>query len=183
MIGALERKERIGRVVVAVIRQAVADARAEALLLPPANRCESRLAREWCEAAVGEGRVVTDGGGSVLTVHAATRTTLLLTPVFGAALLPLGDLYGSEVLELGGDWKPPEPVRELADAAGGADALDQALSRWADERRSPDDAFRGLPPTLAGELRAVLAANRFARRHGGLVPKLTGRTVGIDLWE
>jgi hypothetical protein len=184
MSSPANRRERIGRIVSAVIRQAVTDARADGVLLPAAPSPESGLAREWCELAVGPARVFTaDSPGRLLAAHAASKTTLLLTPVPPVALLPLGDLYGSEVLELGGDWSPPRAVRELAAAVGGAEVLDRALRRWAEERHVPAVAFQELPPALAGELERLLLVSRFARWTGGLVPKLTSRTVGIDLWE
>jgi len=179
-----ERRDRIGRVVSAVIRQAVADANAEGVLLLDGHSPESPLAHEWCNAAVGADRVASAAARPhQLTVSAASKTTLLLADVPPAALFPLGDLYGSELLQLTGSWNPPEAVRELAAAAGGPAALDDALRRWAEERRSPEEVWGGLPPDGADKVRVALLANRFARWRCGLVPKLTNRTVGIDLWE
>jgi hypothetical protein len=184
MSGERERYQRIGRVVAAVIRQAVVDARAEGVVLLAGPEPESRLAREWCSQALEASRVVVaTSRPRHLTVSAASKTTLLLSEVSPAALFPLGDLYGSELLELSGAWEPPASIRELVEAAGGPTTLDGALRRWAEERRNQEDVWRGLPPDGAARVRAALLGNRFARWRGGLVPKLTARTLGIDLWE
>lgn len=183
MSRAEPRKERIARVVCGVIRQAAADAGAVGVLLSADDAHESGLAREWCEAALGADRVHGSGSGRLLRVNAATKTSLLLSPVEPVALLPLGDLYGSELLELGADWNPPPLVSELAAMAGGSDLLDRALRQWTEGRRTVEAACRGLPPEVRERLLGALAANRFARRQVGLVPKLTSRTLGIDLWE
>jgi hypothetical protein len=183
MTHAERRKERIAHVVCGVIRQAAADAGAEGVLLSEADARESGLAREWCEAALGAERVAGAGPGRLLRANAASKTTLLLCAVPPAAILPLGDLFGSELLELGADWSPPPLVEELAGLAGGADVLDRVLRQWTHERQTVEAACRGLPVEAREPLRTALAANRFARRFVGLVPKLTSRTLGIDLWE
>jgi len=184
MNGAAGRRERLGRIIGSVIRQAVRDARAEGVLLLDAAAPESPLARDWCTAALGEDRVVaTAPAGRWLGVYSACKTTLLLSAPPAAALLPLGDLYGSQLRALAGAWVPPPAVAVLAEAAGGVELLDGALRRWLEERREQEEAFRSLPPDVARELRAALEANRFGRRSCGLVPKLTGRTLGVDLWE
>jgi len=191
------RRDRIGRVITGVIKQAVADARADGVLLLAAERPESPLARAWCEAAVGKAWVISGAGSDALTVpvtvthagqrllvaHPASKTTLLLMPVPAAGVYPLGDLYGSELLALAGEWQPPDSVRELAALAGGAEALDGALRRWAEERRPLPEALGVLSQPAADGVRLALDANRYARSSAHLVPKLTSRTVGIDLRE
>lgn len=116
-----------------------------------------------------------------LPAHPANRTALLLADAPPEPLLPLGDLYASQVADLAGGWHAPEPVRAMADAAGGIRVLDAALAAWLDERRAPDQALAGLPATVRAEVLAVFAAHRSGRRRLGLVPKLGGRTLGIDL--
>lgn len=179
-----DRRGRIGRIIGGVVRQALVDAGAGGVCLRDAAAPESPLAFDWCAAAIGEARVRgSSGDQGWLVAASASKTTLLLTRVAPAGLLPLGDLYGSELLELGGRWDPPGQIRELAAAAGGPLLLDAALRRWAEERRPAADAFAPLPPGVAGELLRTLEANRWLRHRYGLIPKLTGRTLGIDLWE
>jgi hypothetical protein len=63
-----------------------------------------------------------------VAAHPANKTALLL----GASLppeplLPLGDLWASEVAALQGGWSAPPEVAALAEAAGGIEALDADL--------------------------------------------------------
>lgn len=119
---------------------------------------------------------------SWLTAHAATRTTLLLTRVPPPEpILPLGDLYAHEIVELAGDVALPPDVAELARRAGGIPALDHALARLLDRREAPADALLDLDPPLRDVLRRRLRAGRFWRPRLGLVPKLGPRTIGVDL--
>lgn len=118
-----------------------------------------------------------------LLAHPANKTALLLSGTLPPEpLLPLGDLYASQVEDLIGGWSAPPAVRALADEAGGIARLDAALEAVVDERR-PVEALPALLGEAAG--RAVLhalEAGRFARRRIGLVPKLGARTLGIDLF-
>lgn len=117
-----------------------------------------------------------------LTAHPANKTELLL----GAALppeplLPLGDLYASEVAGLCGGWSASAEVRALAAAAGGVEALDAALRRWLDGR---DPAgLDALPAEATEQVRRRFRAGRAARLAPRIVPKLGTRTLGVDLLE
>jgi hypothetical protein len=117
-----------------------------------------------------------------LTAHPANKTELLL----GAALppeplLPLGDLYASEVDALCGGWSASAEVRVLAEGAGGVKALDAALLRWLDGR---DPAgLNTLPADVAEEVQRRFRAGRAARLAPRIVPKLGTRTLGVDLLE
>lgn len=118
-----------------------------------------------------------------LVAHPANKTTLLL----GGApppepLLPLGDLYATQVSELAGGWSAPDPVRSLADRAGGIDRLDRALAALVDERRPAAEALGGLPDDVGDAVVAALEVGRFGRRRLGIVPKLSARTAGIDFF-
>jgi hypothetical protein len=119
----------------------------------------------------------------MLAAHPVNKTTLLLA---GAPppepLLPLGDLYASRVAALAGGWSGPPALRRLAERAGGIAALDAALAGLLEERREAEEALAALPPAVAEEVLACLAAGRFHRRRLGLVPKLGGRTPGMDLF-
>lgn len=117
-----------------------------------------------------------------LPAHPACKTTLLLGGELPPEpLLPLGDLWAMDVIALDGGWSPPPPVARLAEAAGGADALDAALRALIDGRDPA--ALDRLPAAAAEEARRMLAAGRASRRDPRIVPKLGGRTLCIDLME
>ncbi len=135
-------------------------------------------ARRW------EARLVAGRSGVALVANPANKTALLLTAApTPEPLLPLGDLYATDVLALSGAWSGPARVRALAERAGGIEALDGALRAYFDERRPLEEALADLPDQARGELACALAAARFARRRMGLVPKLGPRTLGIDLFQ
>ncbi|HLU26119.1 MAG TPA: hypothetical protein VKZ58_10490 [Longimicrobiales bacterium] len=125
-------------------------------------------------------------------LEAASRNALVANPINKTALLlggavppepllPLGDLYASQVQALAGGWSGPEEVRRLADEAGGVDALDQALVALLEERRLERDDRSETPSAVRTALLRALHSSRFARQRCGLIPKLTWRTIGIDL--
>lgn len=227
----MTRRERLDRIVVGVLRQALADAGAGALILLDDGSPEALLARDWCTEAAGQaflavGREALGAGemramlearpgwrqqgggpsldlealaaegrrldarlraaatpGGALLANPLNKTTLLLAASGPPEpLLPLGDLYATDVRELAGDFSLPAPVRALADEVGGIDALDTLLRAYFDERRPLPEALAPVPEGARAHVRAALAAARFARRHVGLVPKLGPRTPGIDLF-
>jgi hypothetical protein len=96
-------------------------------------------------------------------------------------LLPLGDLYASEVAELTGGWSAPPAVRRLAELAGGVERLDEALRARFDER-DPAGLER-LPEAARAPVREALASGRVSRLYPRIVAKLGSRTLGIDLFE
>src|SRR5690606_16030915 len=105
---------------------------------------------------------------------------LLAAAVPPEPLIPLGDLYASEVERLAGSWSAPPEVAALADLAGGIDRLDAALIEHLDRRRPAEAALASLPPAARAAVLDALETGRFARRRIGLVPKLTTRTLGVD---
>jgi hypothetical protein len=220
--------QRIETIVAGVVRQAVRDAGARALIVLDDGSPEATLAHAWCAAALGTGSVALArggpmarkmpglfathpagreiaaldlatlagearrlearllaslGGALVLIAHPANKTALLLSPAAPPEpLLPLGDLYASEVRRLAGGYTLPPAVTALAEAAGGVEALDAALRAHFDERRPLAEALAGLSEGAAAAVVVALRAARFARRRLGLVPKLGARTLGIDLF-
>lgn len=117
-----------------------------------------------------------------LPAHPANKTALLLGGELPPEpLLPLGDLWATDVLALEGDWSAPPEVAALAEAAGGIEVLDAALRGLIDGRDPA--ALDALPAAAAARARAMLAAGSASRRYPRLVPKLGPRTLCADLYE
>jgi hypothetical protein len=117
-----------------------------------------------------------------LPAHPANKTALLLGgPLPPEPLLPLGDLWATDVAALAGEWSAPAEVVALAEAAGGFEVLDTGLRRLIDGR---DPAgLDVLPDAAAQRVRAALAAGSASRRYPRIVPKLGVRTLCADLFE
>lgn len=212
MTDGMER--RIGEVVGAVARQALADRGRTRIALLDDGGPEAELAARLLERALGEAAVVRVTAGDagvepflpegqrvaerraadearrlrarlmdgVLVAHPANKTTLLLGGEMPPEpLLPLGDLWATDVVALAGGWSAPPEVAALAEAAGGIGALDTALRRRVDGR--DPRGLDGLPGEAAERVRGLLAAGGAWRRTPRIVPKLAGRTIGIDLME
>jgi hypothetical protein len=117
-----------------------------------------------------------------LPAHPGNKTALLLNAALPPEpLLPLGDLWASEVAELAGGWSAPPEVTRIAEMAGGIGALDDALRAYVDGR--DPRGLDGLPPGAAEAVRRALAAGRAGRTHPVIVPKIGARTLGADLFE
>lgn len=117
-----------------------------------------------------------------LPAHPASKTALLLGGELPPEpLLPLGDLYATEVAALAGGWSAPEPVRALAERAGGIERLDEALRLRIDGRDAA--GLTRLPVGLAREVESALSAGRASRATIRVVPKIGSRTLGVDLFE
>lgn len=207
------REMRIAEVIGAVARQALADRGRTRIALLDDGGPEAELAARLLTAVLGVDAVerVADGGGvesvlhaaegvsparraeemrrtrarlmdGALPAHPASKTALLLGGELPPEpLLPLGDLWASDVAALGGGWSAPEEVRALADAAGGIEALDAALRGLIDGRDAA--ALDALPAEVGDAVRRRLAAGRASRIFPRVVPKLGGRTLGVDLFE
>lgn len=195
------REARLAAVIGGVMQQALDDARAPALVLiddgsPEAVLVERLLAPVLADrfgvlsadgATPAEllrawARVAATRPGALVAV-AANKTAALLGGALPGPLLPLGDVWATQVAELAGGWSAPERVRALAHAAGGIEPLDRALQACVDRRQPAADAFAGLPEGQRGTLLALWEDTRFARRRLGLVPKLGTRTIGTDLFD
>lgn len=163
---------RIAFVIRGVVRQAMNDAGETHARLVHEPSAQSALIEQWCALRFS---------GHGLAINAANKTELLLGTAAPAAVLPLGDLYASEVAAFCGSCELSPAVQELAEVAGGLEPLDEALRRLLDERRDPDAAFRHIPALREPVLRR-LQQTRFRRAQSGIVPKLGARTNGIDLF-
>ncbi|HSU13426.1 hypothetical protein [Longimicrobium sp.] len=159
----------------AVLRITVADGEMESVLhlAPEVSR------EQWAEEMRRmRARLAVDA----IAAHPANKTALLLGGELPPEpLLPLGDLWASEVAALAGRWSAPEPVRRIAEAAGGIEALDAAL-RGSIDTRDPA-ALDALSSDAASAVRRALAAGRPSRLHPRIVPKIGARTLGVDLFD
>ena len=197
----VRRERRVASVVAAVIRHAADDAGAAGVVVLDDGSPEAGLAVRWSVDALGSERVhavrpsaggdaeahrhaarVLAGERGALLCHPANKTALLLAPVPPEPLLPLGDLYASQVAELTGAWSAPDSVRRLAEEVGGVTVLDEILSMLLDERREPA-AVLSRHPAAGPRVMEAMTRARFWRNRCGLVPKLGARTLGIDLFE
>jgi hypothetical protein len=117
-----------------------------------------------------------------LPAHPANKTALLLGGALPPEpLLPLGDLWATDVIALAGGWSAPPDVVALAEAAGGIEALDGVLRRLIDGRdATAAHAFR---EEVAERVRVALSAGSASRRYPRIVPKLSVRTLCADLFE
>ncbi len=203
MTNAHQRRERLGNVIGGVIRQAVEDAGCAGLLVLDATSPEGVLATAWAVAALPAGTVhpapaAADDDEEMrrakarlqakqhdwLLAHPANRTTLLLarwTPV--EPLLPLGDLFASQVQALAGGCTLPDDVRVLTEMAGGLDALDRSLHAWTVQQCTLDDALASLPELARQAVRERLRRKRAERRWPRRIPKLGPRTLWLDLFS
>ncbi len=114
----------------------------------------------------------------LVPVGMTDKTTLLLgSDPLPARVLALGDLWASELADLGCAVAPPPVLRGRT--AEEVRRVDAALSEYLEGGAAPDTAFGALGP-LGEDVRRALDAG-ISRRRGLLVPKLTGWTVGVDL--
>lgn len=197
---------RVAGVIAGVLRQAVRDANAAGIVLLADDSPGARLAFDLCRDAVGadavsriEATSEADPLGAAerqrmtgrieaarrraLLAHPACKTALLLGNVFPPEpLLPLGDLYASDVTRLAGGCELPDAAAHVAELAGGIEPLDAALRRLLEERAEQASALAALPEPARRSLLLRLEATRFTRRRPGLIPKLGRRTLGIDLF-
>lgn len=120
---------------------------------------------------------------NALAAHAASKTELMMGGALPPEpLLPLGDLWATDVLALGAAWSASAELRSIADEAGGIETLDAALRRRVD-RRDSLGWDEGLPLPVRERVRLAIRAGAAWRRDPLIVPKLGSRTLGTDLFE
>jgi hypothetical protein len=201
-----DRSTDLRRIVCGVAEQALRDAAATGIVVLDDWTPEGELLYEWLVAGLGEERIWreaslasnvhgVDGPGnqpgawriaverSALLAHPATKTALLLGGRLPFAdLFPLGDLYATQVVALARGWTVPVAAAGLVNEAG-AEAVDEALHRMIEGREPAAAACSGLDEGAATELIRLYARGRHYRLRPRLVPKLTGRTLGMDLFD
>ena len=197
---------RVERVVRGVVAAAVRESGAKGVVILDDWTAEGELLCEWLVRELGEARVwrvaslasnvqnvaagadaqavaAARAAGSLLA-HPANRTGLLLGGALPRAdLLPFGDVTATQMEMLAGGWTVPAEVEQVAMAAGGMRVLDAALTRWVDERRPPEEALAELDAGVARRVRELYERGRYWRVRPRLVPKLSARTIGVDLFD
>lgn len=198
----LELSTRVSLVVGRVVEEAVRSAGCVGLVIMDDGSPEAKLLSDWCRRSLGEARVWLAHGPdsadqeslrltarvlarekNALPAHSANKTALLLgRQIPPEPLLPLGDLYATQVAALTGGWSAPPEVLEMAEQANGIDALDNALRAMFEAGKPVQDALSGLPEPARGPFLEAVRRGRFWRERAGLIPKLSTRTIGIDLF-
>jgi hypothetical protein len=182
-----EAAQRVRRVVTRVCAVALAETGAAGIAMLDPDSPEGSLLSEWLLAAgIATHPLPTGSAGTSddLVAHPACKTSLLLSGRLPLCdLLPLGDLWASQIAALGGGWSATSRLQEIASGAGGMAALDRALQRLVEGRMPAAEALQDLPAETAREVQRLFESGRWSRRHNRLVPKLTGRTLGIDLFD
>jgi hypothetical protein len=177
------RIQRIARVVTGVIAETLRTTGAEAVILMDAESAEGKLLGAMLDQAGVPQADYSDVRGT-LTAHPLNKTALLVGDfVPRVDLLPFGDLYASQIAMLvGGAWSGDDQVQQVARACGGIEALDAILLRLIEAREDPA-GLAGLPSDVCDGILAALGRTRFRRARCGLVPKLSTRTIGVDLLD
>jgi hypothetical protein len=186
---------RLGPIVANVCGAAAAESGAPGIMLLEPDTPEGALIAGWLSqwqpglrvwrGGGDTGNVVQEGASAdALMAHPANKTVLLLGGRLPRAdLFPVGDVWAWQVADLTGGWTGPQELRRLAEDAGGIVPLDRALSRLVEERLDGRAATAELPEAVAAELLTRYETGRYWRLRPRLTPKLTSRTLDIDLFD
>jgi hypothetical protein len=119
-------------------------------------------------------------GGESLLLGTENKTQLLLSfqPTV-PPILPLGDLYASEVRVLAGDCTVPPPLAGIRPEQ--LSAVDSSLRAYFEDGLSADQAFSGIEPDRRRVVRRLLEGSRKRWHPLPLIPKLGDGTLGVDL--
>ena len=116
----------------------------------------------------------------LLLLGTATKTMLLLSPSPPwEQILPLGDVFASELLDLEGECTIP-PVLDGVDVQT-LRAVDDGLQSYLENGIGIQDALVTVTQPLRDEVAEALALARRGWHPHPLVPKLRSHTLGIDL--
>ena len=116
----------------------------------------------------------------LLLLGTENKTGLLLAfPTTVQPILPLGDLYASQILELSGGCTLPHPLRGISTEE--LSAVDSALRAYFEDGLHPEMAFGKLEPDRSQQIRNMLEESRKKWHPLPLIPKLGDATLGTDL--
>lgn len=116
----------------------------------------------------------------LLPVGTETKTLLILGESrSGAPVLPLGDLYASQVAPFAGGCTPPA-ILQNADLPS-VSQLDRAIEAFLEGGVPLEEALAILPPHLGEPLTAALRRGRNLWNPRVLIPKLGWATLGVEL--
>lgn len=152
------------------------------------ERCREGLAAALPEAPAatveGEARRAVArtvaGAQGLLEASEIHKTALVTAPgPPPERLLPLGDVWASQVLAVAGDCTVPAGLEGLGAEEIGA--VDAALRAHLEEGRRLEEAVEPLEPVVRERLVGLLRRRPWGRFRVPLVPKLGPGTVGVDL--
>ena len=173
---------RLARVIGGVVKQTLTDNGAEAVILMDPESIEGTFLTLMFDYTGIKTAEYADAA-TTLTVHPANKTALLVGSFIPRVdILPLGDVYASQLQDLVGEWWGDEQVTGLAKAAGGIEALDAVLAAYIDHRGLVAE-LTGVTDDVCDVVLAALGRTRFRRARAGIVPKLGTRTIGVDLLD
>jgi hypothetical protein len=116
----------------------------------------------------------------LLLLGTSNKTCLLLSPTQPIQpVLPLGDLYASQVVELAGGSTFPPCLQNASHEE--LRAVDRALEAYYERGFREEAAFEGLDSGLRRSTLAALANARRGWHPKPLIPKLGEATLGLDL--
>ncbi len=177
------RMARITRVIGGVVHEALRVTGANAVVLLDMDSPEGILFRQIADAAAIPLAEFADSEVT-LTAHPANKTALLVGEFQPRVdLLPLGDLYATQVQQLSDGWTGDDAVHAIAAALGGIDRLDASLQQLLEGRMQVGSLGRSIGVVEAARVAEALRRSRFRRARTGLVPKLGSRTIGVDLLD
>ena len=149
-------------------------------LLAASDREESKASPRHYSSPVGLAARALAERERLLLLGTATKTMLLLSPSPPwESVLPLGDVYASEILDLEGECTIPSVL-------GAVDvktlrAVEVGLQNYLEEGIGIQEALVTVTQPLRDEVAEALALARKGWHPHPLVPKLRGCTLGIDL--
>lgn len=175
----LERWFGAAAITVKVPDAEVVRAVADSLDVILAGDASAGVARSNEEARRAAARVIANHEG-LIPVSAVNKTELIwaerLPP---EPLLPLGDLYASQIHTLTGACTVPPPLVGIEPHR--LRAVDEAISQVVDDGVRPDVAFAELPPELRDATFSAMHRSAWRGTLPPVVPKLSRRTLAVDL--
>lgn len=116
----------------------------------------------------------------LLLLGTATKTTILLSPgLHLEPVLPLGDLFATEILAMQGECSVPTCLEGVAE--GVLQTVDDALQRYLEGDMGIEDAFFQVDQPLRSLLEETLRRVQRWWIARPLVPQFRSCTYGIDL--